>query len=132
MKVEEWRVKRWDTEEWMRYRQLPPELQEHVCRFVQYIWLASRGVDEESVFTYRFTPRDPTQSLSLPTDLCWEIQRHFCLALVWREHTSTIFSQDLIVFHFIKSQCFPKYMFCSSLKWMTNFLALYADALSHF
>ncbi|CAL5368115.1 unnamed protein product [Camellia sinensis] len=42
--MQEWRVKRRDTEEWMRHRQLPPELQERVRRFVQYKWLATRGV----------------------------------------------------------------------------------------
>ncbi|XP_013609735.1 PREDICTED: putative cyclic nucleotide-gated ion channel 18 [Brassica oleracea var. oleracea] len=72
VRVEEWRVKRRDTEEWMRHRQLPPELQERVRRFVQYKWLATRGVDEESILQ------------SLPTDLRREIQRHLCLALVRR------------------------------------------------
>lgn len=75
VRVEEWRVKRRDTEEWMRHRQLPPELQERVRRFVQYKWLATRGVDEESILH------------SLPTDLRREIQRHLCLALVRRVHT---------------------------------------------
>lgn len=74
VRVEEWRVKRRDTEEWMRHRQLPPELQERVRRFVQYKWLATRGVDEESILH------------SLPTDLRREIQRHLCLALVRRVH----------------------------------------------
>ncbi|XP_010550110.1 PREDICTED: cyclic nucleotide-gated ion channel 18 [Tarenaya hassleriana] len=72
VRVEEWRVKRRDTEEWMRHRQLPPDLQERVRRFVQYKWLATRGVDEESILQ------------SLPTDLRREIQRHLCLALVRR------------------------------------------------
>ncbi|KAJ9135287.1 hypothetical protein P3X46_032490 [Hevea brasiliensis] len=44
VRVEEWRIKRRDTEEWMRHRQLPPDLQERVRRFVQYKWLATRGV----------------------------------------------------------------------------------------
>lgn len=69
---EEWRVKRRDTEEWMRHRQLPLDLQERVRRFVQYKWLATRGVNEESIL------------LSLPLDLRREIQRHLCLALVRR------------------------------------------------
>ncbi|XP_040985757.1 probable cyclic nucleotide-gated ion channel 16 [Juglans microcarpa x Juglans regia] len=71
-RLEEWRVKRRDTEEWMRHRQLPPELQERVRRFVQYKWLATRGVDEESILR------------SLPLDLRRQIQRHLCLALVRR------------------------------------------------
>ncbi|KAG7972968.1 hypothetical protein I3843_07G206800 [Carya illinoinensis] len=48
VRLEEWRLKRRDTEEWMRHRQLPRDLQERVRRFVQYKWLATRGVDEES------------------------------------------------------------------------------------
>ncbi|KAG0448694.1 hypothetical protein HPP92_027720 [Vanilla planifolia] len=72
MRLEEWRVKRRDIEEWMQHRQLPPELQERVRRFVQYKWLATRGVDEESILS------------SLPLDLRREIRRHLCLALVRR------------------------------------------------
>ncbi|TVU26478.1 hypothetical protein EJB05_29026, partial [Eragrostis curvula] len=72
VRLEEWRVKRRDIEEWMRHRQLPTELQERVRRFFQYKWLATRGVDEESILQ------------SLPLDLRREIQRHLCLALVRR------------------------------------------------
>ncbi|KAJ4961130.1 hypothetical protein NE237_021040 [Protea cynaroides] len=72
VRLEEWRVKQRDTEEWMRHRQLPLDLQERVRRFVQYKWLATRGVDEESIL------------FSLPLDLRREIQRHLCLALVRR------------------------------------------------
>ncbi|KAI0494432.1 hypothetical protein KFK09_024566 [Dendrobium nobile] len=72
LRLEEWRVKRRDIEEWMRHRQLPPDLQERVRRFVQYKWLATRGVDEDSILG------------SLPLDLRREIRRHLCLALVRR------------------------------------------------
>ncbi|KAF6169369.1 hypothetical protein GIB67_016539 [Kingdonia uniflora] len=72
LRLEEWRVKRRDTEEWMRHRQLPADLQERVRRFVQYKWLATRGVDEESILR------------ALPLDLRRDIQRHLCLALVRR------------------------------------------------
>lgn len=71
-RLEEWRIRRRDTEEWMRHRQLPLELQERVRRFVQYKWLATRGVDEESILR------------ALPLDLRRQIQRHLCLALVRR------------------------------------------------
>lgn len=71
-RLDEWRIKRRDTEEWMRHRQLPPELQERVRRFVQYKWLATNGVDEEAILR------------SLPLDLRRQIQRHLCLALVRR------------------------------------------------
>ncbi|XP_050382701.1 cyclic nucleotide-gated ion channel 18 [Argentina anserina] len=72
IKLEEWRVKQRDTDEWMRHRQLPEPLQERVRRFMQYQWIATRGVDEESILH------------SLPVDLCHEIQRHLCLSLVRR------------------------------------------------
>ncbi|KAM2969677.1 hypothetical protein FF2_016745 [Malus domestica] len=72
LRLEEWRLKRRDTEEWMRHRQLPQDLQERVRRFVQYKWVATRGVDEESILH------------ALPTDLRRDIQRHLCLDLVRR------------------------------------------------
>ncbi|KAJ9562561.1 hypothetical protein OSB04_007721 [Centaurea solstitialis] len=72
VRLEEWRIKKRDTEEWMRHRQLPEDLQDRVRRFVQYKWLATRGVDEESILQ------------SLPIDLRREIQRHLCLNLVRR------------------------------------------------
>ncbi|POO03856.1 Voltage dependent potassium channel [Trema orientale] len=78
VRLEEWRLKRRDTEEWMRHRQLPQSLRERVRRFVQYKWLATRGVDEESILH------------GLPTDLRRDIQRHLCLDLV-RRSTLTIF-----------------------------------------
>jgi cyclic nucleotide gated channel len=71
-RLEEWRVKRRDTEEWMRHRQLPPELQERIRRFVQFKWLSTRGVDEGSILR------------ALPLDIRRDIQRHLCLALVRR------------------------------------------------
>ncbi|XP_030448796.1 probable cyclic nucleotide-gated ion channel 14 [Syzygium oleosum] len=72
VRLEEWRLKRRDTEEWMRHRQLPQDLRERVRRFVQYKWLATRGVDEESILH------------GLPVDLRRDIQRHLCLDLVRR------------------------------------------------
>ncbi|XP_024996393.1 probable cyclic nucleotide-gated ion channel 14 [Cynara cardunculus var. scolymus] len=72
VRLEEWRLRRRDTEEWMRHRQLPSDLQERVRKFVQYKWLATRGVDEESILH------------ALPTDLRRDIQRHLCLDLVRR------------------------------------------------
>ncbi|KAL9239212.1 hypothetical protein vseg_013552 [Gypsophila vaccaria] len=72
VRIEEWRIKRRDTEEWMQHRQLPDELRERIRRFVQYKWLATRGVDEESILQ------------SLPLDTRREIQKHLCLGLVRR------------------------------------------------
>ncbi|KAI8570150.1 hypothetical protein RHMOL_Rhmol01G0010900 [Rhododendron molle] len=72
MRLEEWRLKRRDTEEWMRHRQLPEDLRQRVRRFVQYKWLATRGVDEETILR------------GLPADLRRDIQCHLCLDLVRR------------------------------------------------
>ncbi|KAJ4816499.1 cyclic nucleotide-gated channel 6 [Rhynchospora pubera] len=72
VRVEEWRLKQRDTEEWMKHRQLPQELRDRVRRFIQYKWLATRGVDEESILQ------------SLPADLRRDIKRHLCLDLVRR------------------------------------------------
>lgn len=56
----------------MGHRQLPEDLRQRVRRFVQYKWLATRGVDEEAILH------------GLPADLRRDIQRHLCLDLVRR------------------------------------------------
>ncbi|EPS71990.1 hypothetical protein M569_02767, partial [Genlisea aurea] len=71
-RLEEWRVKRRDTEEWMRHRQLPWDLQERVRTYVQQTWLSTRGVRERDIL------------LALPLDIRREIQKHLCLSLVRR------------------------------------------------
>ncbi|KAF5744721.1 Cyclic nucleotide-gated channel 15 [Tripterygium wilfordii] len=70
--LEEWRIKRTDTERWMHHRQLPQELRKSVRKYDQYKWAATRGVDEESVLK------------CLPLDLRRDIKRHLCLDLVRR------------------------------------------------
>ncbi|KAJ4822282.1 Protein CNGC15c [Turnera subulata] len=72
VRLEEWRIKRTDTEQWMRHRQLPPELRQSVRKYDQYKWVATRGVDEESLLK------------GLPMDLRRDIKRHLCLDLVRR------------------------------------------------
>ncbi|KAH9304065.1 hypothetical protein KI387_008469, partial [Taxus chinensis] len=72
VRLDEWRIKRRDTEEWMRHRQLPEDLCERVQHYVQYKWIATRGVNEETLLR------------SLPKDLRRDIQRHLCLNLVRR------------------------------------------------
>ncbi|XP_078433611.1 putative cyclic nucleotide-gated ion channel 9 isoform X2 [Wolffia australiana] len=72
IRLEEMRVKRRDSEQWMHHRLLPPELRERVRRYDQYKWLETRGVNEETLVQ------------SLPKDLRRDIKRHLCLALVKR------------------------------------------------
>lgn len=70
VRLEEWRVKQSDTEEWMQHRQLPQELRERVRRFNQYKWVTTRGVDEEGILQ------------GLPADLRRDIKGHLCLRLI--------------------------------------------------
>eukprot|EP01018_Ginkgo_biloba_P031341 Gb_07920 [translate_table: standard] len=72
VRLEEWRIKQTDTEEWMQHRQLPPELRQCIRRYDQYKWVATRGVDEEALLQ------------NLPMDLRRDIKRHLCLDLVRR------------------------------------------------
>lgn len=65
-------MKRRDTEQWMRHRQLPVDLRERVRSYDQYKWVATRGVDEGYLLQ------------SLPLDLRRDIKRHLCLDLVRR------------------------------------------------
>ncbi|KAM7477141.1 hypothetical protein LguiB_024384 [Lonicera macranthoides] len=72
IRLEEMRVKRRDSEQWMHHRLLPQELRERVRRYDQYKWLATRGVEEKNLIQ------------NLPKDLRRDIKRHLCLALVKR------------------------------------------------
>ncbi|KAF8400518.1 hypothetical protein HHK36_013817 [Tetracentron sinense] len=72
IRLEEMRVKRRDSEQWMHHRMLPQDLRERVRRYDQYKWLETRGVDEENLVQ------------NLPNDLRRDIKRHLCLALVRR------------------------------------------------
>uniref|UniRef100_A0A1J3HAM1 Putative cyclic nucleotide-gated ion channel 5 n=1 Tax=Noccaea caerulescens TaxID=107243 RepID=A0A1J3HAM1_NOCCA len=72
IRLEEMRVKRRDSEQWMHHRMLPQDLKERVRRYDQYKWLETRGVDEEYLVQ------------NLPKDLRRDIKRHLCLALVRR------------------------------------------------
>lgn len=72
VRLEEWRIRRTDTEQWMSHRQLPPDLKHSVRRYDQYRWVATRGVDEEAILN------------GLPMDLRRDIKRHLCLDLVRR------------------------------------------------
>ncbi|KQK13981.1 hypothetical protein BRADI_1g13740v3 [Brachypodium distachyon] len=72
VRLEEMRVKRRDSEQWMHHRLLPQELRERVRRYDQYKWINTRGVDEEVLIQ------------NLPKDLRRDIKRHLCLGLVRR------------------------------------------------
>lgn len=71
-RLEEWRIKRTDTEKWMHYRQLSPQVKQSIRKYEQYKWLATKGVDEQSLIK------------SLPIDLQRKVKRHLCFDLVRR------------------------------------------------
>ncbi|XP_020575420.1 cyclic nucleotide-gated ion channel 1-like [Phalaenopsis equestris] len=72
VRVEEMRVKRRDSEQWMSHRLLPESLRDRIRRYEQYKWQETRGVDEESLLQ------------NLPKDLRRDIKRHLCWALLMR------------------------------------------------
>ena len=72
LRLEEWRVRRTDTEQWMHHRQLPPELRERVRKYNLYNWVTTRGVNEEAILK------------GVPLYLRRDIKRHLCLDLVRR------------------------------------------------
>lgn len=78
IRLEEWRIKKTDAEQWMHHRQLPPEIRQSVRKYNQYKWVATRGVDEEALLK------------ELPMDLKRDIKRHLCLDLV-RKVSCSIF-----------------------------------------
>ncbi|XP_004303237.1 PREDICTED: putative cyclic nucleotide-gated ion channel 7 [Fragaria vesca subsp. vesca] len=84
IRLEEMRIKRRDSEQWMHHRWLPQELRERVRRYDQYKWLETRGVDEESIVR------------TLPKDLRRDIKRHLCLNLVRRVPLFTNMDERLL------------------------------------
>ncbi|XP_023761868.1 probable cyclic nucleotide-gated ion channel 5 [Lactuca sativa] len=84
VRLEEMRIKRRDSEQWMHHRLLPQELKERVRRYDQYKWVETRGVDEESLVQ------------SLPKDLRRDIKRHLCLNLVKRVPLFANFDERLL------------------------------------
>ncbi|TVU33299.1 hypothetical protein EJB05_25109, partial [Eragrostis curvula] len=71
-RIEEMRMKRRDTEQWMAHRLLPENLKDRIMRHEQYKWQETRGVDEEGILA------------NLPKDLRREIKRHLCLSLLMK------------------------------------------------
>lgn len=72
VRIEEMRIKRRDTDQWMSHRLLPDKLRDRIRRHEQYRWQVTRGVDEENLIQ------------NLPKDLRRDIKRHLCLGLLTR------------------------------------------------
>uniref|UniRef100_A0A6N2KJ93 Cyclic nucleotide-binding domain-containing protein n=2 Tax=Salix viminalis TaxID=40686 RepID=A0A6N2KJ93_SALVM len=71
-RLEEMRIKRRDTEQWMSHRLLPDNIRERIRRYEQFRWQETRDVDEEMLVQ------------NLPRDLRRDIKRHLSLALLKR------------------------------------------------
>lgn len=93
-RLEEWRVRRTDTEQWMHHRQLPHDLKERVRKFDLYTWVTTRGVDEEAILK------------GLPLDLRRDIKHHLCLDLVRRVSPT---------FFLLHQSFFARKLFCDML-----------------
>lgn len=70
--AEECRIRQTEMEDWMKDRQIPDDIQHRISQFFEYKWIATQGVEEDSIL------------IQLPADLRREIKQHLCLDLVRR------------------------------------------------
>lgn len=96
------RVKRRDTEQWMRHRNLTPEIVNRVRRYDQYKWVATRGVDEEDLLQ------------SLPSDLRRDIKRQLCLELVRKVRSQNLETHIFVIF--VSLTFFLAMLVCHSMR----------------
>ncbi|KAF8028059.1 hypothetical protein BT93_E0851, partial [Corymbia citriodora subsp. variegata] len=69
-RIEQWRLKKTDTEQWMHYRHLPPQLRQSVRTYYQSKWVATQDIEEEALLR------------EFPVDLHINVKRHLCFDLV--------------------------------------------------
>ncbi|KAK4337681.1 hypothetical protein RND71_042168 [Anisodus tanguticus] len=113
IRLEEMRVKRHDSEQWMHHRLLPQDLRERVRRYDQYKWQETRGVDEENIVQ------------SLPKDLRRDIKRHLYLVLVKRVTNQLIYLVFLLhlrTFYPLVSERRLEFLYLRT--WMKGYLML--------
>ncbi|XP_044502538.1 putative cyclic nucleotide-gated ion channel 13 isoform X2 [Mangifera indica] len=70
VRVEEMRIRRRDTEQWMSHRLLPENLKDRIRKYEQYKWQETRGVEEDALIR------------NLPKDLRRDIKHHLCWDLL--------------------------------------------------
>ncbi|TVU42148.1 hypothetical protein EJB05_08540, partial [Eragrostis curvula] len=70
--AEDWRVQETEMEYWMTDQHIPEDLRNRIRHFLEYKWMSTQGVDEDSILR------------QLPVDLRRDIKRHLCLDLVQR------------------------------------------------
>ncbi|WCJ42908.1 cyclic nucleotide-gated channel 15 [Euphorbia peplus] len=83
-RLEQWRIFKTDTEQWMHHRQLPHEMKESVRRYNQHKWCSTRGVDEEAILK------------NLPMDLRRTIRRHLCIDLVRKVQLFNMMDEQIL------------------------------------
>ncbi|CAL4997797.1 unnamed protein product [Urochloa decumbens] len=69
---EDWRMRITEMEDWMTDHQLPDDLQNRICQFLEYKWILTQGVEDDSILK------------QLPVDLRRDIKQWLCLDLVQR------------------------------------------------
>ncbi|XP_057248135.1 protein CNGC15b [Beta vulgaris subsp. vulgaris] len=70
VRIENWRLKQTDMEQWMHHRKLPRELRQTIIEYYDYKWVATQGVDEASILN------------ALPINLRRQTKQYLCLNLV--------------------------------------------------
>ncbi|PKA55630.1 putative cyclic nucleotide-gated ion channel 20, chloroplastic [Apostasia shenzhenica] len=79
----EMQLRRRDVEKWMIRRHLPEELQRRVRQAERFVWVATRGVDEEELLEH------------LPEDIQRDIRRHFFMFLR-KVHIFTLMDEPML------------------------------------
>ncbi|CAO2163829.1 unnamed protein product [Urochloa humidicola] len=81
---ENWRIQRTEMEDWMTDHQIPDDLQNRICQFLEYKWISTQGVEEDSILK------------QLPVDLRRDIKQWLCLDLVQRVPLFSAMDQQLL------------------------------------
>ncbi|XP_015696009.1 protein CNGC15b-like isoform X1 [Oryza brachyantha] len=82
--TEDWRIWQAEMEDWMTDHQIPDELRYRISQFLKYKWIATQGVEENSVLR------------QLPADLHRDIKRYLCLDLIERVPFFSAMDQQLL------------------------------------
>jgi cyclic nucleotide gated channel, plant len=70
--AEDWRIQKTEMEDWMTDQQIPDDLRSHIHHFLEYKWMSTQGVEEDSILR------------QMPVDLRRDIKQYLCLDLVQR------------------------------------------------
>lgn len=70
--AENWRIQKTEMEDWMADHEIHNDLQNRTSRFLEYKWIATQGVEEDTILR------------QVPNDLRRDIKQYLCLDLVHR------------------------------------------------